>query len=141
MSKYCRGIKTMPNIDPIPLPYGSLQYYQVHYIVKVHGKDNDKFLARCKPITKGHFGSKRIVDVEWTGDDKFAEDLQADTSLTGMLKEVMYKGGEITVDPQENQIRIYGRWIHEKNLAFDQAMLEIADRIALHIKNRLQEST
>jgi hypothetical protein len=140
MSKYYRGIKTMPNIDPIPLPYGPLQYYQVHYIVRVQGKDNDRFLARCKPITKGHFSSKRIVDVKWTGDDKFVEVLQADTSLAGMLKEVMYKGGEITVDPQENQIRINGGWIHEENLAFDQAMLEIADRIALHIKNRLQES-
>jgi polyribonucleotide nucleotidyltransferase len=46
------------------------------------------------------------VDVKWAGDEKFAEVLQADTSLTGMLKEVMHKGGEITVDPQENQIRI-----------------------------------
>ncbi|HYX71301.1 MAG TPA: hypothetical protein VE732_00900 [Nitrososphaera sp.] len=80
------------------------------------------------------------MDVEWTGDDKFSEVLQADTSLTAMLKEVMYKGGEMTVDPQENQIGIYGGWIHEKNLEFDQAMLEIADRIALHIKNRLHES-
>ena len=130
----------MPNIDPIPLPYGPLQYYQVHYIVYVQGKDNDKFLARCKPITKGHFSSKRIVDVKWIGNDKFAEVLQADTGLAEMLKEVMYKGGEITVDPQENQIRIYGGWIHEENLSFDQPMLEIADRIALHIKNRLRES-
>ena len=93
----------MPNIDPIPLPYGLLQYYQVHYIVHVQGNDNDKFLARCKPITKGHFSSKRVVDVKWTGDEKFAEVLQADTSLTGMLKEVMHKGGEITVDPQETR--------------------------------------
>jgi hypothetical protein len=130
----------MPNIDPIPLPYGPLQYYQVHYIVHVQDKDNDKFLARCKPITKGHSISKRVVDVKWTGDDKFAEILQADMSLTGMLKEVMHKGGEITVDPQENQIRIYGRWVHEENLAFNHAMLEIADRIALHIKNKLHES-
>jgi hypothetical protein len=130
----------MSNIDPIPLPYGLLQYYQVHYIVHVQGNDNDKFLARCKPITKGHFSSKRVVDVKWTGNEKFAEVLQADTSLTGMLKEVMHKGGEITVDPQENQIRIYGRWVHEENLAFDQAMLDIADRIALHIKNRLHQS-
>ena len=130
----------MPNIDPIPLPYGLLQYYQVHYIVHVQGNDNDKFLARCEPITKGHFSSKRVVDVKWTGDEKFAEVLQADTSLTGMLKEVMHKVGEITVDPQENQIRIYGRWVHEENLAFNQAMLDIADRIALHIKNRLHQS-
>jgi hypothetical protein len=130
----------MPNIDPIPLPYGPLQYYQIHYIVDVQGKDNDKFLARCKPITKGHFGSKRVFAVKWTGDDKFAEVLQGDTSLTEMLKEVMRKGGEITVDPQENRIRIYGRWVHEDDLVFNQAMLEIADRIAFHIKNRLYES-
>ena len=127
----------MPNIDPIPLPYGPLQYYQIHYIVDVQGKDNDKFLARCKPITKGHFGSTRVFDVKWIGDDKFAEVLQGDTSLTEMLKEAMRKGGEITVDPQENRIRIYGNWVHEDDLAFNQAMLEIADRIAFHIKNRL----
>src|SRR5215210_1375694 len=140
MSKYCRGIKTMPNIDPIPLPYGPLQYYQVHYIVYVQGKDNDKFLARCKPITKGHFSSKRVVDIKWTGDDKFAEVLQADTNLTGMLKEVIYKGGEITVDPQENQIRISGEWVDEENLAFDQAMLEICRQDSITHKNRLHES-
>jgi len=53
----------MPNIDPVPSPYGPLQYYQVHYIEQVQSKDNDKFLARCKPVTKGHFSSKRIVGV------------------------------------------------------------------------------
>jgi hypothetical protein len=127
----------MPSIDPVPLPYGPLQYYQVHYIVQVQGKDNDKFLARCKPVTKGHFSSKRIVDVKWIGNDKFAEVLQADTGLTEMLKEVIEKAGEITVDPQENQIGIFGRWVHEENLAFNPTMLEIADRIALHIKNSL----
>jgi hypothetical protein len=127
----------MPNIDPVPLPYGPLQYYQVHYIVQVQSKDNDKFLARCKPVTKEHFRSKRIVDVKWIGNDKFAEVLQADTGLTKMLKEVMEKAGEITVDPQENQIGIFGRWVHEEYLAFNPTMLEIADRIALHIKNNL----
>jgi hypothetical protein len=65
-------------------------------------------LARCKPVTTGQFSSKRIVDVKWIGNDKFAEVLQADTGLTVMLKEVMEKAGEITVDPQENQIRIFG---------------------------------
>jgi hypothetical protein len=127
----------MPNIDPVPSPYGPLQYYQVHYIEQVQSKDNDKFLARCKPVTKEHFRSKRIVDVKWIGNDKFAEVLQADTGLTKMLKEVMEKAGEITVDPQENQIRIFGRWVHEEHLAFNPTMLEIADRIALHIKNNL----
>jgi hypothetical protein len=128
------------NIDPIPLPYGPLQYYQIHYIVDIRSNDNDKFLARCKPITKGHFQSKRIVDVEWTGDDNFAKILQSDTDLTDMLKEVMIKVREITIDPQDDHIRIYSRWVHEENLAFDPLMLEIADRIALYIKKMVHKS-
>lgn len=124
----------MHNIDPVPLPYGPLQYYQIHYIVDIKSSDNDKFLARCRPISKGHFQSKRIIDVKWTGDDNFAKILQSDTSLTNMLKEVMTKVREITIDPQDDHIRIYSRWIHEENLAFDPIMLEIADSIALHIK-------
>ena len=130
----------MPNIDPIPLPYGPLQYYQIHYILQIESNDNDKFLARCRPITKGYFHNKRIIDVKWTGDDNFAQFLQADAGLTGMLKEVMLKVGEIMIDPQDDQIRIYARWVHEENLAFDPAMLEIADRIALHIKNRVEKN-
>jgi hypothetical protein len=129
----------MPNTDPIPLPYGPLQYYQIHYILQIESNDNDKFLARCRPITKGYFHNKRIIDVKWTGDDNFAQALQADAGLTGMLKEVMLKVGEIMIDPQDDHIRIYARWVHEENLAFDPAMLEIADRIALHIKNRVEK--
>ena len=130
----------MHNIDPIPLPYGPLQYYQIHYIVDIRSNDNDKFLARCKPITKGHFQSKRIVDVKWTGDDNFAKVLQSDTDLTDMLKEVMIKVREITIDPQDDHIRIYSRWVHEENLAFDPLMLEIADRIALCINKIVHKS-
>lgn len=130
----------MHNIDPIPLPYGPLQYYQMHYIVDIRSNDNDKFLAKCKPITKGHFQSKRIVDVKWTGDDNFAKVLQSDTDLTDMLKEVMIKVREITIDPQDDHIRIYSRWVHEENLAFDPLMLEIADRIALYIKKIVHKS-
>jgi hypothetical protein len=124
----------MHNIDPVPLPYGPLQYYQIHYIVDIKSSDNDKFLARCRPISKGRFQSKRIIGVKWTGDDNFAKILNSDTSLTNMLKEVMISVREITIDPQDDHIRIYSRWVHEENLAFDPIMLEIADRIALHIK-------
>lgn len=129
----------MPNIDPTPLPYGPLQYYHVHFILDIKSNDNDKFLARCKPITKGYFDSRRMIDVKWTGEDNFAQVLQADATLTGMLKEVIMKVGEITVDPQEDNIRIYGKWVHEENLVFDAAMFEIADRIAIHIKNMAQK--
>ncbi len=130
----------MSNIDPIPLPYGPLQYYHVHYIVEIKSNDNDKFLARCKPVTKGYFHSRRITDVKWTGDDNFAKVLQADADLTSALKEVLLTVGEITVDPQDDHIRIYARWILEENLAFDAAMFEIADRIAFLIKNIVRKT-
>ena len=130
----------MPNIDPIPLPYGPLQYYHVHYILEIKSNDNDKFLARCKPVTKGYFHSRRITDVKWTGDDNFAKVLQADADLTSALKEVLLTVGEITVDPQDDHIRIYARWIHEENLGFHAAMFEIADRIAFHIKNIVRKT-
>jgi hypothetical protein len=130
----------MPNIDPIPLPYGPLQYYHIHYILEIKSNDNDKFLARCKAVTKGYFHNRRITDVKWTGDDNFAKVLRADAALTGMLKEVLLKVREITVDPQDDHIRIYGRWVHEENLAFDVAMFEVADRIAFHIKNIVRKT-
>ena len=130
----------MSNIDPIPLPYGPLQYYQIHYIVDIKSNDNNKFLARCRAVTKGHFQTKRIIDVKWTGDDNFAKVLQADADLTSALKEVLLTVREITVDPQDDHIRIYARWIHEENLAFDAAMFEIADRIAFHIKNIVRKT-
>ena len=129
----------MPKQDPTPLPYGPLQYYQVHYIVKSESKENRNFLSRCEPVTKGYFGNKRVVDVRWTGADSFAEILQADAKLTEMMKEVMLREGEIRIDPLDDHIRIYGKWIHEDTFAFNQTMLEIADRIASHIKGSLRD--
>jgi hypothetical protein len=131
----------MPNLDPNPLPYGALQYYQVHYIVQVESEQNHNLLAKCEPITKGYFSNKRVVDVKWTGADKFAEVLQVDGKLTEMLKEVMLQVGEIRIDPQDDHIRIYGKWGHEENFHFNETMLEIADRIAVHIKNKLKPIT
>ena len=128
----------MPRTDPNPLPYGALQYYQIHYIVKIESEENQSLLARCEPITKGHFSNKRVVDVKWTGADRFAEVLQSDGKLTEMLKEVMLQVGEIRIDPQDDHIRIYGKWGHEENFHFNETMLEIADRIAMHIKNKLK---
>jgi len=120
--------------DPAPLPYGALQYYQIHYIIQVESEDNDNFLARCHAETKGHFGNKRVVNVRWNGHTKFVEVLQADLKLSEMLKAVMLREGEIRIDPQEDHIRIYGGWIHEDKFGFNDTMLEIADRIAMHIR-------
>ena len=128
----------MTKLDPVPLPYGTLHYYQVHYIVDVSSPENYTFLARCEPVTKGRLGNKRVVDVRWTGANEFAENLQADNKLTEMLKEVLLKEGEIRVDPQDDHIRIYAKWGHEESFGYSETMLEIADRIAGHIREYLK---
>jgi RNA binding exosome subunit len=127
----------MSNPDPNPLPYGAMQYYQVHYIIQIESEENQSLLSKCQPVIKGHFGNKRVVDVKWTGEDNFRKILQADTKLTEMLKEVMLKVGEIRIDPQDDHIRIYGKWGYEDSFQFSDGMLEIADRIAMHIKEKL----
>lgn len=126
----------MKGPDPAPLPYGGLQYYQVHYIVELPGNENDELLARCQPITEGHFGQKRVTGVKWTGAGRFAERLQQDSKLTEMLRKVMPIVGEIRIDPQDEHVRIYGKWVHQDRIDFNETMFEIADRIAMHLKER-----
>lgn len=126
----------MGQSDPAPLPYGGLQYYQAHYIVSIESEDNHNLLARCSPITQGHFKNKRVVGVKWVGAGRFADRLQDDSKLGEMLKEVLLREGEIRVDPLDDHIRIHGKWLHEDKLAFSETMFEIADRIAMHVRHK-----
>jgi len=128
----------MANQDAVRLSNGLLQYYQLHYILKSESKENDSFLAKCEPLTKGRFGNKRVSDVRWIGVEKFIHLLQSDANLTEMLKEVILLEGEIRIDPLVDHIRIYGKWLHEDDLSFNRTMLEIADKIAAHIKTSLR---
>ena len=125
--------------DPAPLPYGGLQYYQVHYIIEAQNDENYDFLAWCEPVTEGHFGNKRVIGVKWVGAGRFTVLLQEDAKLTEMLKEVLLNQGEIRVDPQDDHIRIHGKWVHEDRLESNETMFEVADRIAMHIKQRLSD--
>lgn len=128
----------MDNTEISQVPYGALDYYQVHYIVetKNHVYDPSLFLARCYPITKGHLSNKRIVSTKWEG-DHLADILRADVELEAIVKEILYEEGEIRVDPLEDHIRIYGKWRNEDQLKFSPKMFEAADRIAGHIKRLL----
>jgi hypothetical protein len=128
----------MDNTETSQIPYGALDYYQVHYIVetKNHAYDPSLFLARCHPITKGHFSNKRIVSIKWEG-DRLAEILGADLELETILKQILHEEGEIRVDPLEDHIRIYGKWRNEDQLKFNPIMFDAADRIGGHIKNIL----
>jgi hypothetical protein len=71
--------------------------------------------------------------------DGFADELQEDVELTELLKKGMLRAGEIRVDPQDDHIRIYGKWTHEDRSSYDGTMLEIADRIAMHIRRKLRK--
>jgi hypothetical protein len=128
----------MDNAETSQVPYGALDYYQVHYIVdtKNHAYDPSMFLARCSPITKGHLSKKRIVGTKWEG-DRLADILGADLELEEIAKQILYEEGEIRVDPLEDHIRIYGKWRNEDRLKFSPKMFDAADRIAGHIKKLL----
>ena len=128
----------MDNTEISQVPYGALDYYQVHYIVetKDHVYDPSLFLARCYPITKGHLSNKRIVGTKWEG-DRLADILRADVELEAIVKGILYEEGEIRVDPLEDHIRIYGKWRNEDQLKFSPKMFDAADRIAGHIKKLL----
>jgi hypothetical protein len=120
--------------DAVPLPYGTLGYYQIHYIVETGDHDTEEFLAKCEPLTKGHLSEKRVVAVRWTGRNGFVDRLQNDSRLTKLLQQVLLHEGEIRVDPLDGHVRIYGRWNHEENMEANQTMVEVADVIAGHIK-------
>jgi hypothetical protein len=128
----------MDNAETSQVPYGALDYYQVHYIVdtKNHAYDPSMFLARCHPITKGHLSKKRIVGTKWEG-NRLADILGADLELEEIGKQILYEEGEIRVDPLEDHIRIYGKWRNEDRLKFSPKMFDAADRIAGHIKKLL----
>jgi hypothetical protein len=128
----------MDNTESSQVPYGALDYYQVHYIVetKNHAYDPSLFLARCHPITKGHLSKKRIVGTKWEG-DRLADILGADFELETIVKQILYEEGEIRVDPLEDHIRIYGKWRNEDQLKFSPKMFDAADRIAGHIRKLL----
>jgi hypothetical protein len=124
----------MPRQDPSPIPYGALPYYQIHYIIEdTHIANPEELLAKCEPISKGHFRNKKVVDVKWWG-GRLAEVLQADMELKEMLKAILPQEGEIRIDPVDDHVRIYSRWKHEDDLEFDPKVFEVVDKIAYHIQ-------
>jgi hypothetical protein len=124
----------MPSRDAEVTTYGALQYYQMQYVVECKTVlESATFLAKCTPVTKGHFKNKRVVDVKWIG-GRIAELLSSDKDLNEQLKLILLAEGEIKIDPIDDLIRIYGKWKHEDDLIFDRKVLEVMDRIAYHIK-------
>ena len=55
--------------DPNPLPWGALDRFQAHFIVRkvLVLQRYANFVAKTQLTTKGHFASKTVVKVEWNG--------------------------------------------------------------------------
>ena len=124
----------MAKPDPNPLPYGALPYFQIHYLVEpVNVSTPSSYMAKCRAKTKGQFEDKRITEIEWVG-GRLAERLASDKELSEMLKPLMLKEGEISIDPQKDRVRVYTKWKREDKLQFDPEFFQVVERIARTIK-------
>ena len=121
--------------DPNPLPWGTQDRFQAHFIVRKDLSENDEgFVAETKLTTKGHFGSKELVSVQWMG-GRIADMLNNDTELTNMILKQPVKDAHIRVDPTKNGVRIYGNWKNSNEFVISKDLFTIYDKIASHIKN------
>ena len=121
--------------DPNPLPWGAQDRFQAHFIVKKDLSESDKgFVAETKLTTKGYFGSKKLVGVQWVG-GRIADILNNDSELTNMILKQSVKDASIRVDPTKNGVRIYGKWKSTSEFGISKDLFAIYDKIASHIKN------
>ena len=90
-------------------------------------------MAKCRPKTQGHFGNKRLIDIQWIG-GRLAQTLASDKELTEMLKPFMIEEGEISIDPQKDRVRVYSKCKREDKLEFDPQFFHVVERIAKTIK-------
>ena len=122
--------------DPDPLPWGALDRFQAHFIVKKDsGTAVGNFVAKTKLTTKGHFAAKTVRKVEWIGAGSLASKLNADDELNEMIAEQSVKDATIYVEPTDGAIRIRNKWNNHLSFGITKELFEIYDRIAGHIKS------
>ena len=121
--------------DPNPSPWGAQDRFQAHYIVRVKDIENVlDYTARTTLSTTGHFGSKKITDIEWQG-GKISDTLNSDTSLKEMIVKQTPNDAVISIEPTNQGVRIYGKWKNGFEFGVSKELFEIYNKIAGHIKN------
>ena len=121
--------------DPNPLPWGALDRFQAHFIVrKDAGNQVVNYIAKTQLITKGHFAAKTVVKVEWNGPGSLAVKLNEDNELNGMIAKQSIKNATIYVEPTDSVVRIRGKWDNHMAFGISKELFKIYDRIAGHIK-------
>ncbi len=121
--------------DPNPIPWGAQDRFQAHFIVrKDAGNAVGDYLAKTILTTKGHFGSKTVVKVEWNGPGSLASKLNGDNELNEMIAKQSIKNATIYVEPTEEAIRIRSKWDNHIDFGITKELYEIYNKIAGHIK-------
>jgi len=120
--------------DPNPLPWGTQDRFQAHFIVRKQTDSPLDLTARTNLKTAGYFGSKKVTKVEWQG-GKIAETLNSDSVLNELIAQQSVNDATITVDPTSKGIRIYGKWKNSFDFKLSKEQFEIFDKIAGHIKS------
>ena len=122
--------------DPNPLPWGALDRYQAHFIVRKNaGSSAINYTAKTILKTEGHFGNKIVTKVEWNGYGDLATKLNLDTELNEMIAKQSLKDATIYVEPTDTAIRIRSKWDNHIAFGITKELFEIYDRIAGHIKS------
>ncbi len=121
--------------DPNPLPWGALDRYQAHFIVRKNtGLSAAGYAAKTILTTKGHFGSKVVIKVQWNGSGDLSLKLNDDTELNDMIAKQTVKDATIYVEPTDTAVRIRSKWDNHISFGITKELFEIYDRIAGHIK-------
>ncbi|MDC0035876.1 hypothetical protein OAI97_00210 [Nitrosopumilus sp.] len=122
--------------DPNPLPWGALDRFQAHFIVRKNvGSSAVNYTAKTMLTTQGHFGSKIVTKVNWNGYGDLATKLNSDTELNDMIAKQSIKDATIYVEPTDTAIRIRSKWDNHIAFGITKELFEIYDRIAGHIKS------
>jgi hypothetical protein len=123
--------------DVNSIPWGAQDRFRAHYIVKVNGQVGiDELLAKTNLKVDGHFGTKKIVSVEWLG-VQLAQILDSDEDLRKMIMKLSYKDAHIWVEPTKTGVRIHGKWKASYEVQVSKELFEVYNRIASHIKRKL----
>ncbi len=121
--------------DPNPLPWGALDRYQAHFIVRMQPYDNViDYVTKTKLTTKGHFSSKKLLKITWDGTGKLARMLNQDDSLNDLIVKQSIDDATIYIEPTDNAIRIRSKWKNHLDFGITSELFEIYDKIAGHIK-------
>ena len=122
--------------DSNPLPWGALDRFPAHFIVKKNTDNNvGNYVAKTSLTTKGHFGTKTVTKVEWNGPGSLAAKLNDDSQLNDLIAQQSIKDATIYVEPTDGIVRIRSKWDNHISFGITKELFEIYDKIAGHIKS------